>query len=302
MSAQQPASILTKAAMLLPNKWHQQRPSEPQMGWQSDCSGRVTTWRCPSTLISQNGVCCWFLCVADGVSLMFTRIPNYIPGDPSCVCTCSRYLHLLCSLLQNEVQINNRPWPTRTPEIVQTNAITWLGVCRCAVCSVHACLYHAGDAPDVSRRSILCSNQNLQGTVLSCLNVLSEMLVLGGRKQRGWNGQCDWLFVQKEVVIKWVREHRRSLTTQQAFPKSAIFTRSLLAFCGSRGLRMKSDALTTVTCTSDTNFDKSRSFFSKHGCCNVCCSIDLSLSHTPKHGLANCTRGEQSWRCLIFSN
>lgn len=37
----------------------------------------------------------------------------------------------------------------------------------------------------------------------------------------------------------------RCLTTQHAFPRSAIFTLSLWAFWGSRGLRTKSDALNT---------------------------------------------------------
>lgn len=60
-------------------------------------------------------------------------------------------------------------------------------VCVC----VRACQYHAGRAPDVSRRSILCSNQNLQSSVLSGLNVLSEVFVLDKRqKQRG--EPSDW--------------------------------------------------------------------------------------------------------------
>lgn len=46
-----------------------------------------------------------------------------------------------------------------------------------------------------------------------------------------------WLLLQIVSVICF------SLTTQQAFPRSAIFTLSLSAFCGSRGLRTKSVAL-----------------------------------------------------------
>lgn len=41
----------------------------------------------------------------------------------------------------------------------------------------------------------------------------------------------------------------RRLTTQQAFPRSAIFTFSLRALRGSSGLRMKSEALNAETAT-----------------------------------------------------
>lgn len=48
-------------------------------------------------------------------------------------------------------------------------------------------VYHAGSAPDVSRGSVLCSNQNLQSSVLSGLNVLCEVFVLEKREE-----PSDW--------------------------------------------------------------------------------------------------------------
>lgn len=43
---------------------------------------------------------------------------------------------------------------------------------------------------------------------------------------------------------------QRCLTTQHAFPRSAIFTFSLWALPGSSGLRMKSEALNAATATA----------------------------------------------------
>lgn len=44
-------------------------------------------------------------------------------------------------------------------------------------------LYHAGRAPDVSRWSVLRSNENFQSSVLSGLNVLCEVFVLDVRER-----------------------------------------------------------------------------------------------------------------------
>lgn len=54
----------------------------------------------------------------------------------------------------------------------------------CAQACVCLCAHHAGGAPDVSRSAVASSYQDLYGAVLSGLDVLCEVLVLGERKER----------------------------------------------------------------------------------------------------------------------
>ena len=42
--------------------------------------------------------------------------------------------------------------------------------------------YHAGSAPDISRRVVARSDQNFQRPILPCLDIFSEMLVLSNSK------------------------------------------------------------------------------------------------------------------------
>ena len=95
------------------------------------------------------------------------------------------HLRLGCSLHLSGVQTGNLPSLTQTPEEERLQLTAGSGnpvsVCVC-VC---ACVHHAGSAPDVGRRSVLCSDQNLQSSVLPGLNVLGEVFVLVGGADRG---------------------------------------------------------------------------------------------------------------------
>lgn len=147
-----------------------------------------------------------------------------------------RHLHLWCSLHPSEAQTGNLLSPTQTPARQKQWACHTRGV---LLCLLLVCVYHACGAPDVCGRAILCSDQNLKSSVLSGLDVLGEVFVLGREADRRgleWDASSH-------------RHHRKSkgggrrLTTQQAFPRSAIFTFSLWALPGSSGLRMNSEAL-----------------------------------------------------------
>lgn len=104
--------------------------------------------------------------------------------------------------------------------------------------------YHTGRAPDVGGGAVTGSDQNLDGPVLTSLDVFREVLMLeentlhypGGhghhkiqRSSKTWSGPTR-------------RRKRSPLTTQQAFPRSAIFTLILSAFRGSRGFTSRSAA------------------------------------------------------------
>lgn len=118
------------------------------------------------------------------------------------------------------------------------------------------CVYHAGGAPDVCRWSILCSNQDLQSSVLSGLNVLSEVFVLDERDRD--RSLSDWSALCIDTTERKRRRQQNHLTTQHAFPKSAIFTLSLWALRGSRGLRTKSEALNAETHKQEVQHDSVR--------------------------------------------
>ena len=90
--------------------------------------------------------------------------------------------------------------------------------------------------------------------------------VCAGQKTERERGAV-WL-----VCSYWQRKRRRwwsCLTTQHAFPRSAIFTLSLCALSGSRGLRTKSEALKTETPTGQNT-------------CHILLSVFL-FQHTYKH-------------------
>lgn len=53
--------------------------------------------------------------------------------------------------------------------------------------------YHARCAPDVCRGPIFGTNQHLHGSILSCLDVLSEVLVLGASRALGRSWGHSWI-------------------------------------------------------------------------------------------------------------
>lgn len=125
--------------------------------------------------------------------------------------------------------------------------------------------HHARCAPDVSWGPVSWSNQHLQRAILPRLNIVCEVLMLMMtnesyiRRNQPLKTHEDLMYQSTRIKVNdyrifvfgwtisltlWLswfffcytcKENSR-LTTQQAFPRSAIFTWILSAFSGSRGL------------------------------------------------------------------
>lgn len=184
------------------------------------------------------------------------------------------YLHPWNNLLQNAVQTSSPLWqaqrpvdPTQTQEkIVVMGLFTSTTVYRQNAADdyeiQHRLSHHAGCAPYVGRRAVSGADEHLQGPVLPCLDVFGKVLVLKAKHRENnhciqwashqqterwvsilgvwWHWMCLWLRVPNQEIPRVIR---RLLTTQQAFPKSAILTLMLSALSGSRGLTSRDPAV-----------------------------------------------------------
>lgn len=75
--------------------------------------------------------------------------------------------------------------------------------------------HHTGGAPDVGGRAVVSADQNLHRAVLTRLDVRCEVLVLGGT-----GGEA--LLSRQTELLPPTDQPQQPLTTQQAFPRSAI--------------------------------------------------------------------------------
>lgn len=74
--------------------------------------------------------------------------------------------------------------------------------------------HHTGGAPDVGGRAVVSADQNLHRAVLTRLDVRCEVLVLEG------GGEA--LLSRQTELLPPTDQSQQPLTTQQAFPRSAI--------------------------------------------------------------------------------